>query len=174
MPCTSPSRFFTLALALAFAVLAQSCKFGYSFTGASISPEVKTVSIQTFQNFAPLVQPALSQALTEKLKDKFLSQTSLKPVKNDGDLAFEGQITNYVTQPIAVQSNETASQNRLTITINVKFTNRFDPKQDFETNFSRFADYDSRLALQSVENDLMRQINEQLVTDIFNKSVSNW
>ena len=152
----------------------QACKFGYSFTGASIAPEVKTIAIKTFPNVAPLVQPSLSQSFTEKLKDKFQSQTSLKLVKNDADLAFEGQITNYVTQPIAIQANETASQNRLTITVNVKFSNRTDSKQDFESSFSRYADYDSRLALQNVENELIRQINEQLVTDIFNKSVSNW
>ena len=159
---------------LGILVLFPTCKAGYSFTGASISPEVKTISILTFPNQAPLVQPRLSQLFTETLKQKFVSQTNLSLVKKDGDLSLEGQITGYYTQPIAIQANETASQNRLTISVNVKFTNQKNDKQNFETSFSRYADYDSRLSLSSVEETLMKQINDLLADDIFNKSVSNW
>jgi hypothetical protein len=146
----------------------------YSFTGASISPDVKTVSVQYFQNRAPLVQPALSQQFTEKLKEKFITQTSLTVITSSGDLDFSGYIADYNTQPIAIQSSQTAAQNRLTISVFVKFTNKKDPLQDFETTFSQFADYDSRQNLAAVEVGLIKEINEKLTDDIFNKSVVNW
>src|SRR4029453_15181151 len=81
----------------------------YSFTGASISPEIKSVSIAYFQNRATIIQPSLSQVFTEKMKDKFVSQTNLTLVTNYGDLQFDGQITDYTTQPIAIQGNEQAA-----------------------------------------------------------------
>jgi hypothetical protein len=146
----------------------------YSFTGASISPEVKTVSIKYFPNRSSLIQPALSQAFTEKLRDKFVSQTNLRQITENGDLMFEGYISDYRTQPVAIQGTETAALNRLTITVNVKFTNQKDEKQNFETNFSRYADYDSKKSLAEVEQTLIDEIDKQLVDDIFNKAVSNW
>lgn len=146
----------------------------YSFSGASISPEVKTFSVLFFPNRAQLVQPLLSQAFTEKLKEKFISQTNLRQLDRSGDLQFEGYITDYKASPVAIQGTQTAALNRLTISVFVKFTNKVDPKQDFETNFSRYADYDSRKSLQEVEVGLIEEINRQLVDDIFNKSVSNW
>lgn len=146
----------------------------YSFTGASISPDIKTVSIQLFPNRAPIVQPSLSNAFTEKLKDKFVSETNLSLVKDNGDLNFEGAITDYSTQPTAITGNDNASLNRLTITVSVKFTNTKDSKQDFETNFSSYADYASNQSLSSVEKELITQINLKLVDDIFNKAVVNW
>ncbi len=146
----------------------------YSFTGASISPDVKTVSIKYFPNRSSLIQPALSQAFTEKLKDKFVSQTNLRLVNESGDLMFDGYISDYRTQPVAIQGTETAALNRLTIAVNVKFTNQKDEKQNYETNFSRYADYDSKKSLAEVEQTLMDEINKQLVDDIFNKAVSNW
>ncbi len=146
----------------------------YSFTGASIAPEVKTFSVDYFPNFTQLGPPLLSQLFTEKLKDLFLAQTSLKLVERNGDLRFEGKITNYRTAPVAIQANDQAAGNRLTITVLVKFTNTNDSKQNFETSFSRFADYESGESLASVEDELIEGINEQLAQDIFNKSVSNW
>jgi hypothetical protein len=146
----------------------------YSFTGASISPDVKTITILFFQNRAPLIQPSLSQSFTEKLKEKFVSQTNLRLVDESGDLQLEGYISNYSAQPTAIQGTETAALNRLSIAIYVKFTNQKDPKQNFETTFTRYADYDSRKNLSEVELSLIEDVNKQLVDDIFNKSVSNW
>ena len=158
---------------LVFAISIYGCGV-YSFTGASIAPDVKTVTIQYFQNRASIIEPTLSQKFTEKLKDKFVSQTSLRVVESNADLLFEGQISDYRTQPIAIQGDQTAAQNRLTITVNVKFSNIKDNKQNFETSFSRFADYPSDKSLNEVEQNLIEEINKQLVDDIFNKAVSNW
>lgn len=154
-------------------LLLQGCGV-YSFTGASISPETRTISIQQFPNYAPLIQPRLSQLFTDALRDKFTSQTPLSLVPRTGDLTLEGAITDYRTQPVAITGDEIAALNRLTITVRVKFTNRLDPKQNFETSFSRFEDYDSNMPLPTVEESLMLQINEALVQDIFNRAVVNW
>lgn len=152
----------------------SSCKIHYSFSGASVSPDVKTVSIQTFKNNASLAPPTLSQSLTEAVKDIFTSQTNLGIVSSSGDLNFEGEITNYLTSPVAIQSNDQAALNRLTISVSVKFSNAKDEKQNFETSFSRYADYSSSQNLSSVQESLIEEINKQLTQDIFNKAMINW
>jgi hypothetical protein len=164
----SISAFFLLL------VLFIGCKVNYSFTGASISPEIKTVSIEYFDNKSTLAPPTLSQSFTETLKDLFISQTSLTLINKYGDLQFKGYISNYQTAPVAIQGNETAALNKLTITVFVEFTNQYDETQNFAQQFSRFANYESTRNLTDVENALIEEINKQLVQDIFNKSVSNW
>ncbi|MEI8202653.1 MAG: LptE family protein [Bacteroidota bacterium] len=168
-------RYFTLVgiyCAMAFALF--SCKI-YSFTGASIPPQAKTVSVAYFVNNAPVKQPMLSQLLTEALKNKLQSQTTLSLVNSIGDLDFTGEITAYSIQPMAIQANETAALNRLTITVSVKYTNSFTESQNFEASFSRYRDYDpSKNNISSIELDLIKQINDELVEDIFNKALVNW
>ena len=146
----------------------------YSFTGASVPPEAKTVSIMLFPNKAPLVQPSLSQTFTNALRDKFTAQTSLSNVPRGGDLHFEGEITGYATEPVAITGEQTAALIRLKITVNVRYTSKYSEKDNFETSFSRYRDYSSTLNLSAVEGDLIIQITEELVEDIFNKAVVNW
>lgn len=161
-----------LVLAL-FTVLFQSCGF-YSFTSASLPPEVKTVSVLYFPNKATMVQPLLSKNITEALQDKFRSESRLLLVQRNGDLAIEGEITGYETQPIAIQGNQVAALNRLTVTVNVRFRNRFDEKANYESTFSRYRDYPSSKSLSSAESSLLPVMIEELVQDIYNKSVANW
>jgi hypothetical protein len=151
-----------------------SCKVNYSMSGASIAPEVKTIAIKYFPKTAALGPASLSQDFTEKLKDKFLTQTNLSLVNGEADLTLEGSITNYVVTPQAIQANESAARNRLSITVSVKFTNLKDEKQNFESSFTRYSEYLSTQNISSVENELISDINNQLVDDIFNKSVINW
>jgi len=158
---------------LVFTFFISGCGI-YSFTGASIAPEIKTISIPYFTNQASLVQPSLAQTLTDGLKDRFMQQTSLSVVNGRGDLHIEGTIINYSTQSVAIQADDKAALNRLTITIKVVFINEFDEKQNFETNFSRYEDYDSKLSLSAVEENLIKSISDALVEDIFNKTVVNW
>jgi len=155
-------------------IFATSCSVKYSFTGASIPPEVKTINIKYFPNNASLIEPTLSQKLTDALRDKFSSETNLTIVNNGGDLILEGSITNYRTQPVAIQGNDQAALNRLTITIDVTYTNTFDENMSFESSFSRYADYSSSQNLSDVEEGLIDQINQDLVEDVFNKAVINW
>lgn len=151
--------------------LFTSCKV--SFTGASISPDAKTVSVAFFQNNAPIIQPTLSQAFTEDLRDIMISQTTLSLIPNNGDLSFEGAIIDYRVSPVAIQA-DVASSNRLTITVHVIFTNQKDATKDFDSNFTRFVDFPSSQNLTSIEAELIKQINQQLIQDIFNKAVINW
>jgi hypothetical protein len=153
----------------------SGCTLKYSFTGASIPPEAKTVSVADFPNMAPLVNPLLSQQLTEALKDRFVAETSLQLVRFNGDLNFEGTIVKYETRPIAIQAeSDEAQQNRLTIAIKVKYTNIMEPKSNYEATFSRFQNYDSSFSLEEVESALITLIIEELVDDMYNKAVVNW
>ncbi len=152
----------------------SACTGGYSFTGADIAADIKTFSVDYFENRAPLVQPTLSNVFSEALKDRFLSQTRLDLVNRDGHLHFEGEITNYRVSPQAFTGDETAALNRLTITIRVKFTNSKDSSKDFDQSFSRFADFESAVSLNAVENELIREIVDEITEDIFNRAVANW
>lgn len=172
---SSVSRFSVAFLLCFLFLISNSCKINYSFTGASVSPDVKSISIQNFPNNAPLVFPTLSRIITDGLKDYFTTQTSLYLVDRNGDLNIEGSITDYSVQPMAIQGNETAAMNRLTITISVKFTNRKNEKQNFENvTFSRFRDYSSSVSLSSVQDGLVDEISKELVQDVFNKAFVNW
>lgn len=162
-----------LILFLVLVIGISSC-VSYSFTGASIPAEAKTVSVKTIVNNASLVNPTLSSSLTEELRSKIQSQSNLTLNEYNADLTFEGEITQYFTQPIAIQGNQTAALNRLTITVNIRYTNRFNEKQNFEQSFSRYLDYDSSKNLSAVESDLIKQIGDLLVEDIFNKAFVNW
>lgn len=168
------NKLIIVAVVMTLGVLPFSCKTSYSFTGASISPEVQTVSIEFFQSYAPLAPPVAGQTFTEAMKDIFLSQTNLTLVKSDGDLQFSGSIVNYNSAPVAIQGNETAALTRVTMTVKVKFVNTIEEDQSFETNFSRFEDFETSRDLSSVEEDLLKSINDQLTQDIFNKAVTNW
>ncbi len=173
--------FATLRLlkkACCLVVLLSCCLFSgcgiYTFSGASIPAEAKTVSVQYFPNNAQLVNPLLSDALTNALNDMFVNQTILQSVAQNGDLALEGEITGYSTAPIAITGNQTAAMNRLTVTVNVRFTNKYDESKDFEQRFSQYQDYPSGQDLSAVQDVLVEQIVEDLCQDIFNKAVVNW
>ena len=170
--------FSVFAGILVLSVIVSACKIGYSFTGASISPEVKTVFIDFFTNRARVVNPMLSQTFTEKMKDKFVNETGLTMERDQGDLEFSGEITGYEVRPLSVQQSDAgrdfASMNRLTVTVKVVFTNNKDHEQDFNSSFSAYYDWESTRSLNDVENDAVDVIVEQLVDDIFNKSVANW
>lgn len=146
----------------------------YSFTGASIPVEAQTFSVETIQNVASMVAPILSTTLTDALKDKFSRQTRLSQVRENGDLSFSGEITNYTSTPTAVTSSEYATMNRLTITIKIRFSNKYESKNDFDKTFSAYEDYDSNQLLQTVESALITEIVDKLVEDVFNAAVSNW
>lgn len=151
-----------------------ACTGGYSFTGASIPQGAKTISVATFPNYAPTVNPQLSQKLTDELMQMFASQTTLDVTTSDGDLQVSGEITGYDTRASALSASDEVSLNRLTITVKVKFVNTKDPEADFEQQFSRYRDYAATLDFSAVESNLMNEIVTELCEDIFNKAVVNW
>ncbi len=154
--------------------IVSSCKISYSFTGANISPEVKTFSVYYFPNRARLVNPNLSQQFTEALREKLQRQTSLNEMGENGDLIFEGQITGYDVSPMSIQKEDMAALNRLSITINVKYTNNKDTEQNIERSFSAFEDFDSTSSLSDVEDGLVPEIINKITEDIFNATLANW
>ena len=163
----------SIVVSLTCCLFLSSCGI-YSFSGASIPAEAKTVSVQYFPNNAQLVNPLLSNTFTNALNDMFVNQTTLQSVAQNGDLALEGEITGYSTSPIAITGNQTAAMNRLTVTVNVRFTNKYDESKNFEQNFSQYQDYPSGQDLSIVQDALVEQIVEDLCQDIFNKAVVNW
>tara|TARA_B110000459_G_C16312993_1_gene360065 strand:+ start:158 stop:652 length:495 start_codon:yes stop_codon:yes gene_type:complete len=162
-----------LILTIILSISFTSCGV-YSFTGASIPSEAKTISVNYFKNKAATVQPNLSQVFTERLKDIFLEQTNLSISENEGDLSFSGNISKYQIKPMAIKANETAGKNRLTISIKVTYNNSLDTEQNFENTFSRYRDYDSTQNISDIENTLIEEITNELVEDIFNKAFVNW
>ena len=169
-------RTSVIVLTLALLVITVSCgvKIKYSFTGASIPVEAKTISVATFQNRASLVQPGLSQTLTDALIDMCRAQTNLSIVSSGGDLSFEGDISDYKTQTLTVGGDEQAASNRFSITIRVKYVNSFNTDNSYEQTFTKYQDYDSALDLSNVEARLTEEIVKMLVEDIFNRAFVNW
>lgn len=155
-------------------LLVTGCKISVSTTGASISPNTTTCRVSYFPNRARIINASLSSELTDALRDKIQSQTSLKLVNGEADVVFEGEITGYDTQPVAITGQNVAAMDRLTITVNVNFTNQKNPEYNFSNSFSRYADYSRSSSLQSVEAALVSEILLLLLEDIYNQAFVNW
>ena len=167
----------TLCVVAALAVTAfivQSCGI-YSFTGTSIQPDVKSITINYFEYTALKVNPSLSNQMTEAVQEKFRKLTKLEQVDMDGDLEIVGAITGYDVKATAISAKEQATQNRLTVNVKVTFLNRKYPEDDFEDKgFSAYADFDASQSLESVEAGLCEEIVEKICDDIFNATVAKW
>ena len=161
---------FQSILVILLAVMLGGC---YSFQGASIPPDVNTFLVGFIENKSAQVNPQLGQIITEKLKDK-LNNTKLNIVQQNGDFNFNAVITGYNISPVTVQENAAATQNRLTITLNVIFECPKHPNLNFEQNFSSFQDFDGTKNFTSLEGNLVTLISDQLVQEIFNKAAVNW
>jgi len=151
----------------------------YSFNGTNIDPAIRTFSIQTIQTTAPNAPAFLTQRFTEDLKDYFQRNTSLKLVPRDGDIQFDGSIVAYDYAPAAIQKVDNvdlAGSSRLTIQVKVHFVNSKDEKASFDQVFQSFGDFPSTQDVAAVNNDqaAVRKITNNIITDIFNKSVANW
>lgn len=154
-----------------FLVLHNGC---YTFKDASIDPNIETVHVEFFPNNAQLINPNLSQEFTEGLKDKIINESRLTHVRNGGDVVFEGSITGYEYAPVSLSGDQTASQNRLKITVQVEYVNFVNEEESWSSTFSAYEDFDSNENFNSVENELVETIIGNLVDDIFNKAFVNW
>lgn len=146
----------------------------YSFTGASIPPGAKTISVGYFSNKASLVEPTLSQTFTNTLRDMFTNQTNLEMVPRNGDLRISGEITGYSITPQAIQADQTAALNRLSVTVQVQYVNTLDHTKDFEASFTQFKDYSSGDNFNTVKDGLLKDISNNLADNIFNRALVNW
>src|SRR5574343_121834 len=151
--------------------LLTGCGF-YSHTGASV--DGNTFFVDYINNVASIVMPTFSQILTERLKTKFINETTLKLAQQDADIRFSGKILNYYTAPVAVQGNQTNATNRLTVTIEITYENVNDPTKNFTQQFTNFIDYPASENFSSVEADLVNKVSDILVQDVFNNAFINW
>lgn len=167
-------RIFRKSIVLFLILVGQSCGT-YTFSGASIPEEMKTISIQFFENNATLVVPYLASQFTESLKERIRNQSRLSIIRAEADANFEGRITDYTVRPVAIQGNERAGLNRITVTVNVKYTNALKPELSFEESFQAFQEFSlNQGALQTQEQKLITLINRQITELIFNRAFANW
>lgn len=163
-------KFIILAL-ISFTLI--SCG-AYSFTGADVG-DAKKFQVNYFQNNAILVEPGLDRDFTNALADLILNQTNLELVTSNGDIVYEGEITEYRISPTTATADNTAAQNRLTISVQVRFINKLKDDNDFDKKFSFFYDYDANQQLTGTTKDTaFEEIFERLTQDIFNASLANW
>jgi hypothetical protein len=166
-------RFFG-SIFLFLVLVSGGCTVSYSFSGADIPANAKTFSVQTFNVYAPQADPTYGLRITESLKELILNQSRLDLAEDRGDLQFEGTVTNYMVAPAAISSEEFAEINRLTISIQVTYTNTLEEEKSFDRSFSRFADFPTTSELRDVESELIEEINAQLTQDIFDASLGSW
>ncbi len=151
----------------------QSCKI-YSFKGSTLSPDIKTFTVEPFVNQASIVVPSLANTFTEKLKEKIIRELNLSHTDQDGQIIFKGFITSYRTGPASVTSSDKAAATRLTVTVRVVFENSVTPDQNFDISFSQYIDFDSNLDLSSIESQLIDELSDAIIQDIFNRAINNW
>ena len=155
-------------------IILLSCG-AYSFTGASVGPDTKTFQVNYFQNNAILVEPGLDLQFTNALIDLLQNQTNLSLVKSNGDLVYEGEITQYRISPTTATSSNTAAQNRLTIGVKVHFMDKHDEEAEFDQTFSFYYDYaGSSQLIGGVKDAAFAEIFERITQDIFNASLAKW
>jgi hypothetical protein len=151
----------------------SSCSV-YNFTGTG-KIDAKTFQVNFFQNNAELVEPGIDRTFTLTLQDLIQNQTNLNLVKNGADLTYEGEIIDYRISPMTATADQQASQNRLKIRVNVRFTNKKTEKDDFEKTFEFFYDYPANAQLNgSTLNKALDEIFERITQDIFNESLAKW
>lgn len=163
-------------LCLSFVML--GCKF-YSFTGASIPENAETVQVNLFTNDAAnsigsTFEPGLDRDFTNAMQEVLLNQTNLELTGVNGDLIYEGEITEYRVTPTTATAQQTAAQNRLTISINVRYINTNNEEDSFEKRFSHFYDFADTTQLQTVKADAHEEIFERITQDVFNQSLAKW
>ncbi|MDR3704598.1 MAG: LptE family protein [Paludibacteraceae bacterium] len=156
-------------------LVVSSCTMSYKMNGTSIDyTKTKTISIKDFRNLAPLVNPSFAPVFNESLRDIFTKQTKLRPVKVNGDLQIEGEITGYEITPMSIQSNAIAAETRITATIKVRFTNKANPSKNFEKTMSAFQNYSNTKTLTAVQDEICQLIINELTETIYNQTVADW
>ena len=162
---------FLLLTALSF----TSCSISYQLNGASIDySTTHTISFEYIQNKAALVYSPLTILFNDELQKKYVNQTRLSQVDRDGDLQISGAITGYSLSNQAVNTEAYATVTRLTIKVKIKFVNKNNKSENFEKEFSQYAEFDASQLLTDVQDDLCAELTEKLVDDIFNATVANW
>lgn len=166
-------KYFKFLLVFALALTMHGCKY-YNFTGAG-EIDAKTFQVNYFQNNAEVVEPGIELTFTRRLQNLIQNQTNLTLTNSDGDLVYEGEITQYRISPMTATADQRAAQNRLSITVNVRFINKKNEDDNFEKPFSFYYDFNGdALPTGSVLNAALDEIFERITQDIFNESLAKW
>lgn len=169
------NRLTIAVIVVALVAVFAACTITITMSGASIPENLTTFSVQYINNRAPLINPDLSQTLTEGLKDRIQTESRLILVEDAmGDVDFSGNITSYGTKAMAIKSDAVSAETRLTVAVKIRFRNFKDPKGDWEQSFSAYQDYDSDNNLSDVEEELVELIVDELTENIFNKAFADW
>ncbi len=163
-----------LAVGLAMILLLAGCSVRVTFKGSSVPDNVRIASVQYFENRAPYINPTLSQNFTEALKDRITSESRLIVRPGVGDVDFSGEIVGYDTRPMAIQANALSQETRLTVSIKVRYQNFKNPRQNWESTFSAYQDFPSEQNITAIEDELVKQIIDELTENIFNKAFADW
>ena len=164
----------SIVLFFLITLLYTGCSVRMTLSGASIDENLKTFSVQYFNNRAAIINPLLSQKMTELLKERIMSESRLTLVDGIGDVDFSGEITGYSIRPMAIKEDAVSAQTRLTIRLKVRYQNKKDPEKNWESSFSAYQDFASERNITEVESELTSLIVDQLTEDIFNKTFSDW
>lgn len=171
-----PSQIIKYTLLIAIILMTNSCKISYKFNGGTIDyTKTRTISIADFPNTAEMVYAPLSQEFAEKLRDVFTKQTRLQVLKKGGDMHIEGEIVGYQLTPMSIGTDTYASETKLTITVNVRFTNNKNPADDFaDKKYTAFQTFDSNLMLTDVQDELLKTMIDEITDNIYNDTVAKW
>ena len=163
------------AFACVAALLLVGCSISYKFNGASIDYNtVKTIQIDVFPIRSTYVWTPMQSIFQTRLTDIFAQQTRLKQVKKNGDMHLAGEITGFDQYNKGIASDGYSSQVQLKMTVNVRFTNNKNHDDDFEKGFTSTREYDSSQQLSSVQEELVQQMIDDIVDQVFNATVANW
>ena len=166
-------RYFIIAITVTFSFLLNGCGV-YNFTGTG-KIDAETFQVNYFQNNAELIEPGIERTFTLELQDIIQNQTNLNLVNSGGDLMYEGEITEYRITPMTATADQRAAQNRLTVKVMVRFTNKNKEEDDFEKPFSFFYDYDGNTQLVGSQlTTALDVIFERITQDVFNESLAKW
>ena len=161
---------FTLSIVL----LVYACKVSYSFTGITISKDVKTFQVDYFPNNAPLIEPGLNEDFRNKLIDRLNGQTSLTQVKSGGDIMFQGEIVEYKIEPAALSAGQTAAKNRLTIAIKIEYTNNKNSDDNLSKRYSWYYDYPASTIINDIKAEAQEEILNVIIDNLFNDTLAKW
>ena len=165
-----------VGMTLTITILLNSCSIRYQLDGASVDYNlIKTISIQDFPNYATLVNPVLSAQFSDALRNKYIRQTRLKIVESSADLELEGEITGYNIKGMAVKEDAFASMTELSVTVKIRYVNNKRPSDDIkDQSFTASKPFSNTETLDQVEDQLVTEIIDDLVDQIYNATLGNW
>lgn len=167
-PCLRLAAWGCLLLCL------SACRISFNTSGGNVDTSLSTLFVDKFSNEAAIVVPYLAQELTQQIQDRFLSQSRLSLTSGAADVALSGAVTVYTVLPKAIQGENRAAQNRLSISVRVKYENNVNPNESWEQTFSGYSDFDANLDFSRIEREQINLVLEQITQDIFSRSIGKW